>query len=275
MPVARLERILDQLPQLEQIKLQGIGEPFLYEQFFDLVRRAKRRKIQVASITNGTTLCRETHRREIVQSGLDELMVSIDGATPQTHARWRGGSDLDGIVSGLKQLVQLRGRARRLRLAIWCVGNPDNLAELPALVELAASIGVDELICQTRMTSWGKNEWRARLGPVRLDPESAETSRRLEEARALARRRSFALTIYEGNRFSADSPCFWPWESCFISAGGYVTRCCIASDPRLHHFGRIDDVSFAAIWNSPDYQELRRAIRQNRIPPLCRDCYGL
>jgi pyrroloquinoline quinone biosynthesis protein E len=273
--VGRVERILDQLPQLEQIKLQGIGEPLLHEQFFDLVRRARRRHIRVSSITNGTTLDVASHRQGILVSGLDELLVSIDGATPATHARWRGGSDLDQIVFGLRRLVDLRGRARAPRLGIWCVGNPDNLAELRALVELAAAVGVDKLIYQTEMTSWGKIEWRDRLTPVRLDPQSIEAARQIEEARVQARRLRFPLTIYTGNRFSADRPCFWPWESCFISAGGYVTRCCVASDPGLHHFGRIDEMDFSAIWNSSDYLDLRRAIRENHIPSLCRDCYGM
>lgn len=275
LPVGRFERILDQLPALEQIKLQGIGEPLLHERFFDLVRIASRRGVRVGSITNGTTLKREEHRRGIVESGMDEMLVSIDGATPETHGRWRGGSDLGPIVEGLGQLVSLRRSERWPRLGIWTVGNPDNLPELPALVDLAAKTGVDSLTYQTQMTGWGKQEWVARLHAARVEPENDETARRLAEALEYARRRGVALTIYGGNRFGADRPCFWPWESCFISASGQVTRCCIISDPRLHAFGRIDDTDFPALWNSAEYREFRRSIRENQIPPLCRPCYGM
>jgi len=275
LPVERFGRLLDQLPYLEQIKLQGVGEPLLHEQFFELVRRAKRHGIWVSSITNGTTLHLEKHRSEILGSRLDEMMVSIDGATAETHAHWRGGSDLDRIVSGLGRLVELRGRATAPRLGIWCVGNPDNLRELPALVELAAAIGVDELTYQTEMASWGREEWRKRLAAFRISRGTTEAAQYLKEARDEALRRRFPLTIYTGNRFSAERPCFWPWESCFVSAGGSVTRCCVASDPRLHNFGRIDDSDFPGMWNSGDYQTLRRTIRDNNIPPICRACYGL
>ena len=271
--VERFERILDQLPYVEQIKLQGIGEPLLHEQFFDLVRRARRRGIRIASITNGTTLHLDDIRRKILSSGLDELLVSIDGATPETHARWRGGSDLDRIVHGLKQLVERRGQAKAPHLGIWCVGNSDNLAELPAVVKTAAALGVDELVYQSQMVSWGKGEWQERLAQFRLDPRSIETAQRLQEAQEEARRRELAFTVYTGNSFRPERPCFWPWESCFISAGGYVTRCCVASDPRLHNFGQIDDADFRTLWNSPEYQDLRRAIRANQIPPICRPCY--
>ena len=271
--VERLERLLDQLPHLEQIKFQGMGEPLLHDRFGELVARIKRRRVRVYTITNGTTLHIERCRRDILASGLDELLVSIDGATPATHARTRGNSDLDRIVYGLKRLVELRGHARSPRLGIWCVGNARNIAELPALVEIAAAIGADELFFQTQLASWGKAAWDSRLAPLRLNPESAEALRHLEEAGREARRRRFTLTIHEGNRFSARRPCFWPWESCFISAAGFVTRCCIASDPRLHNFGQIETADFRAIWNSAEYRELRRAFRENRIPPLCRGCY--
>jgi len=274
LPFDLFVRILDQLPHLEQIKLQGIGEPFLHPRFFDLVREAKRRGIRVFSITNGTLLADENLRRRILDSGLDELLVSIDGATAETQARWRGGSDLDRIVAGLGRLVALRGRKRRPRIGIWTVANPDNLAELPRLVEIAARIGADCLTYQTQMTAWGKKEWLERLAPLVIDPESPEAQAAFRASGESARRTGLAFTIYRGNRFNRERPCFWPWESCFISAEGYVTRCCIISDPRVHNFGRIDQADFRTIWNCAEYKEFRRAVRENRIPPLCRPCYG-
>jgi pyrroloquinoline quinone biosynthesis protein E len=306
MPVERFDRLLDQFPALEQLKLQGIGEPFLHDRLFDLIRRAKRRRIRVFTITNGTTLDRSEHRQAVLESRLDELRVSIDGATPESHARRRPGADLDRIVDGLRRLVQARGRSRRPLLGIWCVGDAQNVAELPALVALAATIGVDELTFQTDLTSWGKSEWRARLEAMRLearldsaqldsamldsvqldparldsaqrDSESAEIARRFAEAKTDAAPRGLRFVAYAGNRFNESRPCFWPWESCFVSAGGLVTRCCILSDPRLHAFGSIEELSprgFHALWNSPEYRDLRRNLREGRIPPLCRECYA-
>jgi pyrroloquinoline quinone biosynthesis protein E len=269
----QLDLILDPMPQLEQIKLQGMGEPLLHKGFFDLVRRARRRGIRVLSITNGTTLQSDKHQEQIIASGLDELQISIDGATAETHARWRGGADLDRIVDGLRRLVARRAGAPRPQLGIWCVGNPDNLTELDALVDLAADLHVDTLTYQTHLSVWSQERWRTRLEPWRLDADVARVAGPLAEASERADRTGVALTIYTGNRFTAERPCFWPWESCFVSVEGYVTRCCIASDPRLHHFGRIGDVPFAAIWNSPEYRGFRRAIRENRIPAICRPCY--
>jgi len=274
MPVERFERVLEQMPQLEQLKLQGIGEPLLHERLFDLVRLAVRRGLRVATITNGTTLARVDQQEAILASGLEALRVSIDGATPETHAHLRPGADLAQILDDLRHLVERRRRARRPFLGIWCVGNVRNLAELTALVDLAAGAGVDELVYQADMTGWGKAEWLARVANGQIDPEQAECAARIAEARQRARERGLAFVVYEGNRFSAARPCFWPWQSCFVSAGGYVTRCCILSDPRLHHFGRIDEWDFASIWNAAEYRELRRAIRENHIPPLCRPCYG-
>jgi len=275
LPVERFERILDQLPMLEEIKLMGVGEPLLNPQFFDLVRCAKRRHIRVWTITNGTTLDLQEHRREIISCGLERLEVSIDSVNPQVHARWRGGSDLGEIVDGLRRLVELRGRSRRPQLKIWTVGNPDNLAELPALVSCAADIGLDGLTYASQMSSWGKDDVYARLEGCRLDPQSVDLARYLNEARGQSRKRNLAFRVWSVEQCNAERPCSWPWGSCMITAEGYVTRCAIASDPRLHNFGTVHETPFKTIWNSPEYQEFRRAHRDHKVPAICRWCYGL
>jgi radical SAM protein with 4Fe4S-binding SPASM domain len=275
LPLERFERILDQMPWLESIKLMGAGEPLLHPQFFELVRRAKRRNLRVWSVTNGTTLHLEEVRREIMESELDELWVSLDGATPETHARWKGGSDLNQIVDGVRRLVGLRGHAGLPRLATECTGNPDNIAELPALVNLAADLGIEELTYVNQPSSWGRDSLLPRLERSHLDLQSPEFTRQIEESREQARRRGVVFKLWAAHRFSPKRPCFWPWESCFISADGYITSCAVVTDPRLRNFGRIDDTPFRVTWNSPEYQSFRRAHREQKISTLCRLCYGL
>jgi radical SAM protein with 4Fe4S-binding SPASM domain len=273
--IERFERILDQMPWLESIKLMGAGEPLLHPQFFDLVRRAKRRSLRVWSVTNGTTLHLEEVQREIVESGLDELWVSLDGATPETHARWKGGADFNQIVDGVKRLADLRGRAGRPRLATECTGNRDNLVELPALVDIAADLGIEEFTYVSQPSTWGRDTLLACLEGSCPDLQSPEVTRQIETARERAHRRGMVFKLWAAHRFGPGRLCFWPWESCFISADGYITSCAVVTDPRLRAFGRIDDKPFGVIWNSSEYQDFRRVHRERKIPAICRLCYGL
>jgi len=73
-------RLIDEFPDLEELQLQGLGEPMMHPRFFDMVAHAGRRGIRVGTNTNLTLL--NARRAELcVTSGLSELHASIDGAT--------------------------------------------------------------------------------------------------------------------------------------------------------------------------------------------------
>ena len=81
----------------------GFGEPLSHPDIFTWIRRAKSIGCRVEAITNGTLLDYETSRR-IVESGLDFLWVSIDGATPESYADVRLGAELPAILENMKTL---------------------------------------------------------------------------------------------------------------------------------------------------------------------------
>ena len=81
-------RLIDQFPDLEELQLQGLGEPMMHPRFFDMVAHAVRRGIRVGTNTNLTLL--NARRAELcVTSGLGELHASIDGATAAVYDRIR------------------------------------------------------------------------------------------------------------------------------------------------------------------------------------------
>src|SRR4029450_4091466 len=82
-PLDRFVALLDELPDLEQVTLQGLGEPLLHPDLAGMIRAAKDRGLTGGVNTNGTLL---TGRRidELLDSGVDWLHVSVDGATPRT-----------------------------------------------------------------------------------------------------------------------------------------------------------------------------------------------
>ncbi|HEY5961634.1 MAG TPA: radical SAM protein [Polyangiaceae bacterium] len=93
------------------LRLDGLGEPTLHPRIFELVRIAKSLNYSVVMHSNlNTRACAEPE--QFVDCGLDRLVISIDGATPETHAKYRVGGDLDAVVSRTRRLVQYRKLTR-------------------------------------------------------------------------------------------------------------------------------------------------------------------
>ena len=90
MPLAQFTAILDQLPALKRLHLQGLGEPMLHPQFFDMVELAAQRGIEVSTNSN-LTLLTEARAWRCVTSGLASLSVSLDGATAPVYEAVRRG----------------------------------------------------------------------------------------------------------------------------------------------------------------------------------------
>ena len=81
---AAFREMVDAVPDVEEITLQGLGEPLMAPDLFRIIEHAAARGIRVGFNTNATLLTRATSAR-LVDAGLDWLCVSLDGATPETY----------------------------------------------------------------------------------------------------------------------------------------------------------------------------------------------
>ncbi|HEX8632204.1 MAG TPA: radical SAM protein, partial [Catenuloplanes sp.] len=146
MPAALFHRIVDEVPGLRRLTLQGLGEPLLSPYLVDMLRLATGRGITVGFNSNATLLTR-ARADELVDTGADWLHVSLDGATAATYQAVREGADFDTVVRNLAGLVAAKRAAGSATpwIRVVFVAMRDNVAELPALVRLLAGIGVDEL----------------------------------------------------------------------------------------------------------------------------------
>src|SRR5712692_6268016 len=82
-------RVVDQFPALDRVLLHGIGEPLLNRDLIRMIAHLKERGATVLFNSNVITLGHRL-RRQLIESGLDELRVSLDATTPATYARVRG-----------------------------------------------------------------------------------------------------------------------------------------------------------------------------------------
>jgi MoaA/NifB/PqqE/SkfB family radical SAM enzyme len=104
MPFDTFTRLVDQFPAMAELQLQGLGEPMMHPHFFDMVRYAAARGIEVSTNSN-LTLLTPARAERLIQSGLSRLHVSIDGATPETYERIRVRSRWQKVVDNLEGLI--------------------------------------------------------------------------------------------------------------------------------------------------------------------------
>jgi len=99
-----IRAMVDRLPKLRRIDLTGIGEALMNREFFDIVAFLKSRGLYIAMNDNFTMMTDRSARR-IVELGVDQIYVSLDGATKGTYEQLRVGANFDKVIANVGRLV--------------------------------------------------------------------------------------------------------------------------------------------------------------------------
>ena len=110
MSFTNFKKIIDQFPLLVTINLQGIGEPLLNKDIFKMIEYCKSKKMIVLFTSNGT-LINEKVAEKFVDYGLDYVIISMDGAVPETFEKIRIGANFNHVIENVKNLIAIRGDA--------------------------------------------------------------------------------------------------------------------------------------------------------------------
>jgi radical SAM protein with 4Fe4S-binding SPASM domain len=283
--------IVDDLPDLEQVTLQGLGEPLLAPDLFRMIEYASSRGIRMGFNTNGTLLSRDRARR-LVDAGLHWLHVSLDGASRETYEGIRRGSDFDRVRTNIHGLVEVKRElgADRPRVQLVFVAMRRNIAELPDLVRLAADWGVESIWVQNLSHSFSDTDPAGAYRKIRTfaatealwrDAESGVEGRRwFDEASELAAELGVDLRLPRLDEASptpllaAGEPgCDWPWRSSYVTHDGVVQPCCMVMGSDRAELGRVDEsTGFRAVWENERSQAFRAALKTALPPDVCRGC---
>jgi radical SAM protein with 4Fe4S-binding SPASM domain len=280
-------RIIDQLPDLKTLHLQGLGEPMLHPRFFDMVSYAVKKGARVTTNTN-LTLLNPARAEQCIESGLDTLHFSIDGTNAQTYENIRLNARFDKVIANLQTLTDTRQRLGSLlpHLHMVMVIMRQNLAELPDLVHLAAKFGAEEVFAQQLSHDFGDPAFHKKFQPLNayvkeqslLYEDPAVIEKYFGEAKTLAKEYGVTLRLPKprpqpyGPDMSGRDRCDWPWTSAYISFQGYAMPCCMASTPEVISLGLINSDNFEQIWNGEPYNEFREQLASNKPPEICRFC---
>jgi MoaA/NifB/PqqE/SkfB family radical SAM enzyme len=283
--LARVQAIVEQFPVLDRVVLHGIGEPLLNREIFDIVGWLTRRVATVLFNSDAISLTAARARR-LIESGLDEYRVSMDAATASTYRRLRGVDHFDRVVGNVRRLVELERELGRStpRVSLWFTATQTNIDELPAFVELAASLGVGEVYVQ-RLVFNGlglaieENALHGRLQAREqaLLAAATQTSQEL----GIALRASGVTTPLDSLKGGAPLTRHWagcqrPWTLAYVTANGNVLPCCIspwvARDYPGLVLGNAFRERFAEIWNGERYRKFRTDFESDVPPDPCRGC---
>jgi len=278
--------IVDQFPRIARIVLHGVGEPMMVPALPRMIRYVKDRGAYVLFNTNGTLLTRR-RGRELIDSGLDELRVSLDAAEPQAFKLVRGRDMFARIVRNLRafRAMQRELAADSPRVSVWLTGLKETVAQLEDFVRLAHDIDVAEVYLQ-RLVYFPGGQGLARPESALFAGGDDEEGRLVSEAEALARNLGItfnasgatdpAASLTPQDEAQPWSLCRRPWTLMYVTAHGRVIPCCIAPFSMRGYdsftLGDATQQSLREIWNGPRYQTFRSALLSDKPPIACASC---
>jgi radical SAM protein with 4Fe4S-binding SPASM domain len=281
---ARFRALVDALPGLERVTLQGLGEPLMAPDLFAMLAYSRERGIRMGFNTNATLLTRQVAAR-LLDVAPDWLCVSVDGATPATYESIRDRARFDRVAKNVRGFVGLM-RERGVDapdLSLVTVAMRRNVHELAGIVELAAAWGVRTVRVQNLSHSFSDCDPAGSYREIRefaaaealwQAPDAAA-----EAAFAEARRRASALGIdlrlpaLEAHSPEPGAPgCDWPWRSAYVRYDGRVQPCCMLMGGDRAILGDVGQTPFDTIWRGAGYDAFRAALMTPNPPDVCRGC---
>lgn len=232
------------------------GEPYLNPAFLDMVKYAADRGIYTATSTNAHYLNEENARRT-VESGLDRLIISIDGTTQEVYEQYRVGGKLEKVLQGARNIVEWKKKLKSRTPFVFfqfLVVKP-NEHQLEDIKRLAKEVGVDEVRFKTAQVYDYEND------PNQLIP-SIEKYSRYKKGKSGDMRIKNSLTNH----------CWRLWHATVITWDGLVVPCCFDKDA-LHQMGDLKQQNFREIWSNKAYQAFRTSILHSRKNiDICANC---
>jgi radical SAM protein with 4Fe4S-binding SPASM domain len=232
------------------------GEPYLNKNFLEMVKYASSKGIYTATSTNAHYLTDEVAKKT-VESGLDRLIISIDGTTQEVYQQYRRGGRVDKVIAGARNIVKWKKELKSKTPFVFfqfLVVKP-NEHQVEEIKLLAKEVGVDEVRFKTAQVYDYEND------PNQLIPENEKFSRYKKNKQGK----------HEAKNKLANH-CWKLWQANVITWDGMVVPCCFDKDAS-HKLGDLKDQSFKEIWQNDNYKKFRKDIMTSRKNiDICANC---
>jgi radical SAM protein with 4Fe4S-binding SPASM domain len=251
MDIDLFKKLITELkPYVYNINLYFQGEPMLHPLFFSFIESCS--GIHSTVSTNGHFLS-PGNSEKIVTSGLNRLIVSIDGADQDIYSAYRINGDLESVLSGLRLVSAARTKYKSsLKLEVQFLVNRINEHQIPQLRSIAKEL------C------------------AKLTLKSMQVINEENTGFWLPSDRKYRRYMMKESRFVVKGRlpdrCARLWFNPVVTWDGKVVPCCFDKDAE-HIMGDLNQESFREIWNGPRYRVFRKAILKDRsMIEICRNC---
>jgi radical SAM protein with 4Fe4S-binding SPASM domain len=241
------------------------GEPFLNPAIFDMIAHAKKKGINILSSTNGHVFAQEKNSAKLIRSGLDEIIVAIDGTTQETYGRFRQNGNLKKALDGARNLVKQKRalNAATPLINLRFIVTKNNEHQIPHLKQLAKSLGVDVMSLKT-------------LNPYGIYKENRATREAayntIVPVRKQYQRFKYRMQRTMRRRVRRNPKCNKLWDYTNIRWDGRVCPCTY-DYKGTYNFGNLKTDSFKDIWSGSSYRKLRRQFREDSQQiSICENC---
>ncbi len=253
--LSKFKSLIDQVKRhVSYLTLYFQGEPYLNPSFFEMVAYAKKAKMFTTTSTNAHYLCEENCINTI-QSGLDRLIISLDGISEESYSKYRVGGDLIKVENGIKTLVLAKKKLNSDTpfIIVQTIAFSHNEHELDEIKSLKKEWGVDQVLIKTAQVSQPEEN--------DLLPKDPKLSR-YKYANG-----SYSLDLKLPNR------CWRMWSSPVITQDGELIPCCFDKDAD-HAMGNVSSSgSFKKVWQNTRLASFRKQLFSDRKSiDICKNC---
>ena len=266
------KKFIDSQFGLTEIKLQGIGEPLLHADFFEMVKYAVKKKIWVRTTINGSLLLENDNYIKLIDSGINDIQISFDGATKDIFEKIRKQSNFEQVKENLTKLNTYANSLNKNVTNMWVLLQEHNKHQILDFVNIAREMNFKKMTFSIGLGFWGQKKWeKANSKKVAKNAFNEDIRNKLIE---LKKSSNIDITIWDlQSKFSIKEEkklCPWPFNRYFVGSDMRTSPCCMIANPDVYTLGnqkKIDN------WNTKEFIEFREKHLTGNIPDVCKNCY--
>ncbi len=242
-------------PTLSYLNFYFQGEPFIHNDILQFISKASQAGIYTSTSTNAHFITQKK-AEEIVLSGLDRILISIDGTTQEVYEQYRVHGSLQKVLDGTKHLVEARKKLKSKTPYIifqFLVVRP-NEHQIEEAKQLANEYKVNEIRFKTAQVYDYENG-----NPLIPTIEKYSRYKRLSNGKFVV-------------KSALDNHCWRMWSGAVVTWDGKVVPCCFDKDA-THEMGNLSREDFKSIWKGKAYAMFRKQLLKGRKEiDICKNC---
>ena len=267
MTMETFHRILDQVQATAHtMQFYFQGEPLLNKQLPEMIAAAHKAGLYTIVSTNAQSLSQDM-ANALVQSGLNRIIVSIDGFSEESYQAYRIGGSLQKALDALRYLANAkRLHKSHIRIELQTLRLKTNEHEWQWIKKNYKKLGATHLVFKTAQL------YNFEHGhPLMPTDERYSRYRKTANGTYIHKSSHLSPLALSPHRLIASQPCLRLWSGCVITTSGDVLPCCYDKD-HSHALGNITIYTLSEIFHSSKANTLRKHILNGHLPEMCKNC---